>query len=67
MFHHLIRLPVSIPVLCALLADGVADALTRIEYRSLCGDRFRELAKNAKDHRSDRWSQSRGFRRAAAS
>jgi hypothetical protein len=35
MFHYLIRLPISIPVLCALLADGVADALTRIEYRSL--------------------------------
>jgi len=29
MFHHLIRLPVSIPALCALLADSLADALTR--------------------------------------
>ena len=37
MFHHLIRLPISIPVLCALLADGLADALTRIEYRGLVG------------------------------
>jgi hypothetical protein len=29
------RLPASIPALCARLADGVAEALTRIEYRSL--------------------------------
>jgi hypothetical protein len=32
LFHRLIRLPASIP---ALLADGSADALTRIEYRGL--------------------------------
>jgi hypothetical protein len=33
MFSHLVRLPASILALCALMADGVADALTRIEYR----------------------------------
>jgi hypothetical protein len=34
MFEHRIWLT-SIPALCARLVDGLANALTRIEYRSL--------------------------------
>jgi hypothetical protein len=35
MFRRLIRIAARLRALCAFVLDGVADALTRIEYRTL--------------------------------